>query len=569
LSPERDLGARLRGRKMVLCLPCGDGEILSALREAGVPAVGIDTSAPNIAACRQRGLAAFTQSWHVLDAHVEKFDAIICDLGVTGTGLATADRRGCMQALAASLLPGGLLLLKSRGMISRADLPVSLGFAEAGLGGAEMLTLVKLPRAQAQESTSMRVAPYADLLVGCERVYEIGCGSGRFLDTLRLRDLDVSGCEQDLAAAARARTRGLAVVTGGLEQLARHVGEFGGLFVGPVVEALDEPAAMSLLETARVALRPNGRLVVRACADATLARLAQQAQRAGFAGLRYTAVPGEARDGVLVGFAPPEPPLALPRAQALAAIALPTLHLASEQPPTSLFDLERFERRDSSQCGEDGVLEAIFAQIGAPTRSYVEFGCGDGEQCNTAALRRQGWHGLLMDAVAETTTSDTVIHQAWVTAENIESLLDTHAVPSEPDLLSIDLDGNDYWVWRAIKRRPRVVVAEYNANLGARAAVTIPYDPNHRWDGTDYYGASLAALHGLARSKGYTLVYCTQAGVNAFFVRDDLMGGARAPALASLYRPPNYWYRGARQLPDLSGRAMQSVDETRRQSRAR
>jgi hypothetical protein len=198
------------------------------------------------------------------------------------------------------------------------------------------------------------------------------------------------------------------------------------------------------------------------------------------------------------------------------------------------------------------VLAAIFARVGATDRSYVEFGCGDGVQCNTAHLRRQGWRGLLMDGVDAPGAPDAEIHAAWITAENINALLDVHGVSQEPDLMSVDLDGNDWWVWRAITRRPRVVVVEYNANLGADDALTIPYDPQHRWDGSDYYGASLPALERLGRSKGYTLVYCNTAGVNAFFVRDDLLGGEAPRDVRAIWRPPNYWYRRARQFPDLA-----------------
>ncbi|HLQ39182.1 MAG TPA: hypothetical protein VK348_15335, partial [Planctomycetota bacterium] len=286
-------------------------------------------------------------------------------------------------------------------------------------------------------------------------------------------------------------------------------------------------------------------------------RARELAARAGFVACHVGAVPGDLRDCLLLAVAD-DRVHDLHAALPAELVRLATREPAIDQPLRSLFDLERCERRVCSQGGEDGVLEAIFAHIGTTNRSYVEFGCGDGVQCNTAHLRRQGWHGLLMDGVAAPGAADVVIHAAWVTAENIHALLDAHCVPAEPDLLSIDIDGNDYWVFGAITRRPRVVVVEYNANLGADEALTIPYDPEHRWNGTDFYGASLMALEQLGRSKGYTLVYCTQAGVNAFFVRDDLMGGEPRRSVASVYRPPNYWYRGARQVPDLS-RAMVTV----------
>jgi len=105
-----------------------------------------------------------------------------------------------------------------------------------------------------------------------------------------------------------------------------------------------------------------------------------------------------------------------------------------------------------------------------------------------------------------------------VTAENINDLLQKYEVPVSFDLLSIDLDGNDYWVWRAVRRRPRVVVIEYNAHIGPADSRVIAYDPAFRWAGTDYFGASLRALRDLGQQKGYALVYCESTGTNAFFV---------------------------------------------------
>lgn len=116
------------------------------------------------------------------------------------------------------------------------------------------------------------------------------------------------------------------------------------------------------------------------------------------------------------------------------------------------------------------------------------------------------------------------IKKEFITAENINQLLQKYRVPREFDLLSIDIDSNDYWVWKAIDNySPRVVVIEYNSCIPPNESKTIKYDPNARWDGTDYFGASLLALAKLGKSKGYSLVYCESSGVNAFFVRNDLI----------------------------------------------
>jgi hypothetical protein len=116
------------------------------------------------------------------------------------------------------------------------------------------------------------------------------------------------------------------------------------------------------------------------------------------------------------------------------------------------------------------------------------------------------------------------IKQTYVTAESIEGHLSDLKVPEEPDLLSIDIDGNDYWVWQAIQRyKPRVVIAEYNGHYGPSLAWVQKYNPTHRWRGTNYFGASLKALTILGAKKGYELVGCNFGGTNAFFVRRDLL----------------------------------------------
>lgn len=198
-------------------------------------------------------------------------------------------------------------------------------------------------------------------------------------------------------------------------------------------------------------------------------------------------------------------------------------------------DLNRFEKRVCSQNGEDGILAAIFAAIGVTDRFCVEFGVEDGRVCNTGLLRRQGWSGLWMDPAEG---GPDWIRREFVTAETVNELFDRYGVPERFDLLSIDIDGNDYWVWKAVAgRRPRVVVVEYNAGLGARVKRTVPYRPDFRWDGTDYFGASLRALADLGAEKGYRLVACDSSGVNAFFVADELAGRFARVPVESLFRP--------------------------------
>lgn len=203
------------------------------------------------------------------------------------------------------------------------------------------------------------------------------------------------------------------------------------------------------------------------------------------------------------------------------------------------------ERRVYSQNGEDGVLHALFRELGSTNRVFVEFGCEDGRQRNTRLLEEKGWSGLLMSRDARPSQFD--IQCEHVTAENVNGLFAKYNVPNEFDLLSIDIDGNDYWVWKALSPtfRPRVVAIEYNGALGCERSVTIPYDPGFVWDGSEYFGASLPALERLGREKGYRLIYCERAGVNAFFVRNDLVPpGLHVPALSEVFHPfHGHWRR--------------------------
>ena len=199
-----------------------------------------------------------------------------------------------------------------------------------------------------------------------------------------------------------------------------------------------------------------------------------------------------------------------------------------------LTDLRACERGTYSQHGEDGVLERIFECVGATNRRFVEFGAWDGEHwSNTAHLRKaHGWSGLLMEGDPE--KANELVTHAFVTAENVEGLFAEHGVPDVFDLLSIDIDGNEYWVWRAIENyRPRVVVIEYNVFFGNEVSKTMPYDPDHVWDKSYYHGASLAALRKLGREKGYTLVHTESYAPNAFFVLDS----AIPPELGDIERP--------------------------------
>jgi len=199
------------------------------------------------------------------------------------------------------------------------------------------------------------------------------------------------------------------------------------------------------------------------------------------------------------------------------------------------------EFRCHSQNGEDGILLYLFSLISPTNRRVVEICAGDGIECNAANLIvHHGWRGLLFDgdetqvargrefyAIGRTTfvAPPTFVH-AWITADNINDLVAGHDFSGPIDLLSLDLDGNDYWIWNALACiEPRVVVLEFNAACGPEKSDAMSYKPDYRLDLTVQpyrVGASLPAFVKLARAKGYRLVGIQSLGFNAFFLRDGV-----------------------------------------------
>lgn len=201
-------------------------------------------------------------------------------------------------------------------------------------------------------------------------------------------------------------------------------------------------------------------------------------------------------------------------------------------------ELQRHEFRVFSQWGEDGILQYLINTVSINNRIFVEFGVQDYREANTRFLLiNNNWSGLVLDGDLENIKiikNDPIYWQynlkavsAFITTENINQILTDNGIQGEIGLLSIDIDGNDYWVWQAIDViNPAIVVVEYNFRLGFDRAITIPYHPDFVRTKAHYsnlyFGASLPALCLLAEQKGYAFVGCNSAGINAFFVRQDL-----------------------------------------------
>ena len=192
-----------------------------------------------------------------------------------------------------------------------------------------------------------------------------------------------------------------------------------------------------------------------------------------------------------------------------------------------------------SQWGEDGIIQSLLRVVNVKNKVFIEFGVQNFCESNTRFLLvNNNWSGLLIDASVkniEYIKNDPIFWRhnlkaecCFITAENIDNIFLKNGITGEIGMLSIDIDGNDYWVWRAISViSPAIVVVEYNARFGNVRSVTVPYEAKFTRESAHfsniYYGASLAALCKLAQVKGYAFVGANLAGNNAFFVRRDLM----------------------------------------------
>jgi len=237
--------------------------------------------------------------------------------------------------------------------------------------------------------------------------------------------------------------------------------------------------------------------------------------------------------------------------------------VAQVRRPASLAEVEF---RVHSQFGDDGILQWLVARLPSLPKRFVEFGVEDYTEANTRFLMvNNGWRGLVMDGSKENMARlrrrpwfwrhDLEARACFVTRENVDGEIAKWARGEPVGLLHIDVDGNDYWLWDAVRSiAPGVVVMEYNAVFGAERAITIPYQADFRrlaaHHSGQYFGASLAALMHLANKKGYALIGCNSAGNNAYFVRRELLDeDVREVDVAKAWPPPIF-----RESRDASGR---------------
>ncbi|MFH1442331.1 MAG: hypothetical protein ABIH18_09885 [Candidatus Omnitrophota bacterium] len=200
--------------------------------------------------------------------------------------------------------------------------------------------------------------------------------------------------------------------------------------------------------------------------------------------------------------------------------------------------LKEFEFKAFSQWGEDGIIQYLIRQIEIPNKIFIEFGVEDYTEASTRfLLTNDNWSGLVMDSSKSNIDfikSDDIYWRydlkavcSFITKDSINQLIRQNIKEKEAGLLVIDIDGNDYWIWKAIDAvNPRIVVCEYNGIFGCEHFITIPYEEkfnrNKKHYSDLYWGASLPALCLLAQEKGYVFVGCNSNGNNAFFIRKDV-----------------------------------------------
>ena len=205
------------------------------------------------------------------------------------------------------------------------------------------------------------------------------------------------------------------------------------------------------------------------------------------------------------------------------------------------FNICKFGIKVYSQNQEDGIIPYIFQHIGIKTKKFVEIGVENSTECNTTNLLKNfDWKGIQIEGnkqfyldgkiklkrILGKKINNVKLLNSFITTKNVDQILKKNIKKEQIDLLSIDIDGNDFWIWKAINCiNPRLVIIEYNSFFGPNLSATIKYNSQFNWDHENkksYYGASLKALKKLGKKKKYILIGVDNNGVNAFFVRKDL-----------------------------------------------
>ena len=201
-------------------------------------------------------------------------------------------------------------------------------------------------------------------------------------------------------------------------------------------------------------------------------------------------------------------------------------------------DIKKAEFKVFSQWGDDGIIQFLIEYLDIKPKTFIEFGVEDYIESNTRFLLvNNNWSGLVLDGSKKNIEKikadpiywrhDLIAECAFITTENINEIIQRNGFNGHVGILSIDIDGNDYWVWEAIECvDPSIVIIEYNAVFGDKRSISVPYRPDFQRTSAHYsnlyFGASLPALVDLGAKKGYHFIGCTSSGNNAYFIRMGL-----------------------------------------------
>jgi len=225
--------------------------------------------------------------------------------------------------------------------------------------------------------------------------------------------------------------------------------------------------------------------------------------------------------------------------------------------PLLPFQINQAEFKVYSQWGEDGIIQHLLRHVPIQNKTFVEFGVENYLEANTRFLLvNNNWSGLVLDGSVENIeyikhdmnvfyAHNLKAERVFITRDNINKVIINNGINGDIGILSVDIDGNDFWIWEAIDCiNPRIVICEYNSIFGSKAKVSTPYKKDfYRGDAhfsNVYYGASISALSYLADKKGYSLVAGNTSGNNVFFVRNDVCGDLRILTPDQAYRKAKF-----------------------------
>ena len=208
-----------------------------------------------------------------------------------------------------------------------------------------------------------------------------------------------------------------------------------------------------------------------------------------------------------------------------------------------------YENKIFTQHGEDGItmklIELIYGNDN-DNKFYVEFGVEDGMECNTIILREKcNWNGLLMDGSNENNSIN--LKREFITKENVVELFIKYNVPQKINLLSIDIDLNDFYCLKEILANYRcdIIICEYNGTHMPNEDKIVIYEKDGMWDGSNYFGMSLLSLDKLCKKYNFSLIYCDTTGTNCFFIHNDIINNNKLHFkdmgdITQIYKPAAY-----------------------------